>query len=293
MTTFNKLTSSHTVADALRAYVRTPFITNRLTRSPRAAEPYLNIASAHSIAAVQLSCLTRRVAAQFRDELTDKGYSSGTINGIISKLRQLGDKLVDYELIPSNYFRDIGNAAPTERKRQTRVLSAEDIEQIVSELHDANPAYADAFSFSLQTAMRLGEVVGVRARDVQGNKLWVPVSLDKSKRGRWVYLNAEAQSVLQRQGLATLLPDDLLFPYEKGTLRQAMWRVRVRLGVPVFWHLSRHTAISNAAGCTNSVRELMAFSGHRTVIALQGYLHNDSSDLDAAVLSALPANLTH
>lgn len=288
---FSDLTPSSTVADALYAYIASPFIQSR--GSSRAAEPYYALArsATHAkISQLQLSEVNRRAVSAWRDSLTEEhGYSSGTVDGLLSKLRRLGHRLVDYDLLKSNYFAEVGNARPTDKKRLTRALSREECAEITAALTSVSPDYGRAWEFVLQTSLRCSEVADARFEhyDPVGRRLWIPVSRDKARKGRFVPLTPYAESLIT----GTRPGDPLITSASQNTLRGAMARCAARAGRSWFWHLGRHTSISRAMCHLSTVRALMDFSGHSTVVGLQGYLHKDRDFKSKTVLQELPATL--
>lgn len=131
-----------------------------------------------------------------------------------------------------------------------------------------------AFLFSCETAMRAGEVLGLRWEDVDGPVARLPMT--KNGTAREVPLSSEALRLL-----------DALRPYEfprvfglSSQQLDANWRkLRGRAGVEgLRYHDSRHYAISHLAHKLD-VLSLARMVGHRNIGMLQVYYNESAKDM--------------
>jgi integrase len=172
---------------------------------------------------------------------------------------------------------DVGKpASPPARRRR---ISADEIDRIVMALgYGGGPAetvsdrVALAFLFALETAMRAGEILGLRPQDVAAKS----VTLQATKNGdvRRVPLSPRAREIL------TLLPAaDPVFGLDPGS-RDALFRkARDRAGVvDLHFHDSRAEAIWRLSKKLD-VLELARVIGHRDIKSLMLYYHADADEL--------------
>lgn len=138
---------------------------------------------------------------------------------------------------------------------------------------DLNEWVAWTFCFALETAMRQGEILSMRRRDLGAKS----VHLSKTKNGqaRDVPLTSRALALL------ALLPieGDRLVPLEAGTcgayFREAVVGAAIQ---DLHFHDTRHEAITRFAEKL-SIMELARVSGHMDTRMLLGYYHPTAADL--------------
>lgn len=172
---------------------------------------------------------------------------------------------------------------PPQPKHRDRRVSDDERDAVVLELGwDGKSAPADlnewaawAFVFALETAMRQGEILGMRKGNVHPRHVHLP----KTKNGdaRNVPLSTKALALL------ALLPQggvgERVVPLESGTCG-AYFRAAARgAGIrDLHFHDARHEAITRFAAKL-SIMELARVSGHRDTRMLLGYYHPDPGDL--------------
>ena len=124
----------------------------------------------------------------------------------------------------------------------TRWLNADEIKQIAPHLEALSPAKRDALKLILLTGQRPGEVVGIRAREVDLEKgLWViPAGRSKNKREHVVPLVGEAHAIINhlvagaRKDDLSRHDDRLLLVRQRGIrplqVNNLNWSLRSALG---------------------------------------------------------------
>lgn len=138
----------------------------------------------------------------------------------------------------------------------------------------ASQRVAVAFLFALETAMRSGEIVGLRWRDVGPHAVTLPQT--KNGDAREVALSSMARQLL------ALLPQDRATVFDlKGPQRDALFRKgRDKAGLTFTFHDSRAEAIWRLSKKLD-VMELARMIGHRDLKSLLLYYATSAAELSA------------
>ena len=122
---------------------------------------------------------------------------------------------------------------------------------------------------AVETAMRRGEILGLRWEHIDLDKKTVFLPLTKNGSSRWVPLSEDAVSQLVNVARVNERP----FPLTDVAFRQAWDRLRHRAGLDdLTFHDLRHEAISRMFDSGMKIHEVMAVSGHRTASQLFRYV---------------------
>ncbi len=234
---------------------------------------------------------------------------------IQDRLTEVAPATVDRELDlisqTLSYANDVWKIAPVEspftglrrpkyfNERDRRLLPEEERAILAAAREDANPYIEPAVILALETAMRRGELLGLKLSDVHflGRYLFLPDT--KNGRSRKVPLSTRAETVIralieQRTLHGVPEEDDRLLPLTANAFKKAFFeRVLPHCGVKdLHFHDMRHEAISRFAESGRfSLLELQAISGHRDVRMLQRYAHLLAGNL-AAKLDAIAGSTT-
>lgn len=282
-----ELTSKSYVREACYAYIKSPAVQSRIRAgAPRAHEPYLQLAKHFGDLTIE-QFASSDYASDWRDENYDK-LAGGTINGIRSKCNRLCGWLKEKKLVNENGWREIERAPASPKKRQTRKLSKGEIQTVLKELDKVKVkrmgykpgAYGTMFRFALLTGMRYGEILLLQEDwiDFVNGTAKIVQFASKTRVEREVVLSEEAMKLL-KTALAQAQdpvnnPQRRVFPFSYNAMRDSLDRLHEEGKVPkVFFHLTRHTAISQYAEVAESLGELQEFSGHRSASAVANYLH--------------------
>lgn len=239
----------------------------------------LDSLSRNRIAAIPLANLTGPEIAVWRDERLGE-VAPGTVAREMTLLRSVLEVCRrDWGWIRANPMADVRRPrTPPSRKRR---VSPDEIERVViaCDLVDGDAAGTAlqrtglAFLFALETAMRAGEIVGMRWADVGAKS----VTLPRTKNGdqRKVPLSGRAREIiaaLPREG-------DTVFNLHPGT-RDVMWRRAVRTAgiADLHFHDSRAEAIWRLSKKLD-VMELARVIGHRDLKSLLIYYQTDADTL--------------
>lgn len=130
--------------------------------------------------------------------------------------------------------------------------------------------------FALETAMRKGEILSMKRRDIKDGFVHLPMT--KNGESRNVPLSAEAKRLL------ALIPEDqdIIVPVKEKSFRRTFYRVRGEVGLDeINFHDTRHEAITRMVKFRKLPVEILAkITGHRTIgILINTYYNPDAQDL--------------
>ena len=122
---------------------------------------------------------------------------------------------------------------------------------------------------AVETAMRRGEILGLRWEHIDLDKKTVFLPMTKNGSSRWVPISDEAIAKLSEAPTDTDRP----FPVTDVAFRQAWDRLRHRANInDLTFHDLRHEAISRMFDSGMKIHEVMAVSGQRTASQLFRYV---------------------
>ena len=128
-------------------------------------------------------------------------------------------------------------------------------------------------NIAIETAMRRGEILGLKWEHIDWEKQRALLPLTKNGRSRWVPLSSKAIEQLKTAPRSS----SLIFPVTDVAVRQAWDRLRKRAGVVgLTFHDLRHEAISRMFDKGVKISEAMVVSGHQTVNQLFRYVQPQS-----------------
>jgi len=161
------------------------------------------------------------------------------------------------------------------RNRRLQEGEFERIEQAASKIK--NPYVMRIFYFALETAMRRGEILGIRCRhiDFEARTLHIPIT--KNGHSRTIPLTEKAVEILQNIPKSK---DNRIFPITANAFRLSWVRLIVRAEIEgLCFHDLRHEAISRFFERGLSIPEVALISGHRSYVMLQRYTHLKAEDI--------------
>ncbi|WP_336817167.1 site-specific integrase [Burkholderia gladioli] len=173
-------------------------------------------------------------------------------------------------------------ARPKSPPHRERVL--EDDEEVVlltSARASVNPHLAPAIEFALATAMRAGEIIGLRWVDVDRQRRVCRIREAKNGHPRDVPLSSKALAALEsieRDGervFSRLTSDTLKHLFARLTKRCELDNLR--------FHDLRHTAITRYARLGMNPIQLAVISGHKDIRMLARYTHLKAEELVGAM----------
>ncbi len=133
-------------------------------------------------------------------------------------------------------------------------------------------AVAVAFLFAIETAMRAGEICGLKRGDIKGSVAHLPRTKNGTKRD--VPLSSRALNLI-----AFLPPGETLFGFSAASLDALFRKAKERCQIEdLKFHDTRHEAITRLAKKLN-VLELARVVGHRDLNELQTYYNETAEEL--------------
>lgn len=228
------------------------------------------------LASKRISDLTTADFADWRDRRM-RDVAAGTVrremvlvSAILARARD------EWGLIAVNPMTKVRR--PKEPPKRSRLPTQDEIERIGyvagADLTTRQGRAFHAFLFAIETGMRAGEIVGLRAGDVDLTRRVATLPRTKNGDARQVPLSSEAVRLVEA------LPDlDPLFGLTSASL-DALWRkVRDKAGVEsLTFHDSRHAAITRLSKRLD-VLALARMVGHRDIRMLMRYYDESAEDL--------------
>ena len=163
---------------------------------------------------------------------------------------------------------------------RSRILTDAELERLFSaaepSIKSSNPYLPYILKFAYESAMRRGEILGMRWSVVNLDARTVHLPLTKNGTSRVVPLSTAAVCVLEevpRSG-------ELVFRITGYALSAAFERIRTKADIKDFhFHDLRHMAITRLSERLPNVIELAAVSGHKSLKMLQRYYHPSTERL--------------
>lgn len=245
------------------------------TRSMREDTYRLRALARHPIASLSMAALTPIKVSEYRDErlkvispatvIRELSYLSSIIN---HARREWGINIINPVPLVKK---------PPSPQGRNRILTNEELSRLYAALtprvKNANHWILPLTKFALATAMRRGEILGLRWEHIDLQKRTAFIPMTKNGQSRLVPLASSAVEILAN------LPRNLngqVFPVNGPMLSAAIDRARIKADLGD-WHFHdlRHMAITRLAEKLPNLIELSAVSGHRSLAMLKRYYHPD------------------
>jgi integrase len=213
-----------------------------------------------------LTAITALDVEAYLNRRKSDGASPATINGELQRLRCIFRWLkVRARVIKRNPAKFVDKLR-VEDPDPSRWLTADEVARIMRQL-DVHPTYRDITLLAVNLALRVREVLGIKAEHVDLAKRRIGVLNVKTRKLEYVGLNEVAVAVLASRKLRT--PAGPIFPTRNGTL-MLRWNVHRRFkrivkaaGVPrATLHLLRHFCLTENAEVMPE-RKLGTFARHK------------------------------
>ena len=234
---------------------------------------------AYPISRTALAKLTPAAFAKYRDERLSQ-VQGVTVRRELAIMRHaLEVARKEWDLcLPSNPAGDI--KLPMLPKARQRRLGEGELERLLAACGPRRRLLATIVQLAAETALRRGELLNVRWRDVDlpGRTLHVPQT--KNGHPRTIPLTPCAIALLKANREEGASVDDRLFPLSPNALRLAWERLVRRAGIAdLHFHDLRHEAVSRFFERGLTVPEVALISGHRDFRQLFSYTHLRAADV--------------
>ncbi len=249
------------------------------TRSMKEDTYRLRALARHPIARLRMTAITPIKVAEYRDERL-KNVSNGAV------IRELSYFSSIINHARREWGINIVNPIPLVKKPaspqgRSRTLSNDELERLlkacIPRVKNGNIWVLPVVKFALASAMRRGEILGLRWSDISfdGHTAYIP--LTKNGTSRTVPLSSEALTILRELPRSL---DGRVFPINGPNLSVIFDKARRIAKVEDFhFHDLRHMAITRLAENLPNLIELSAVSGHKSLAMLKRYYHPKAEDL--------------
>lgn len=271
-----KEAESTTLHDALGRYEKEVSI---LKKGHKQEAKRIRQWQAHKLASRHLANLRGADFAQYRDERLSSGTSGSTIRldmALVSHLFTVAAKEWGMESLdnPVHKIR-----LPPPGKARDRRMTEQEWNDLLTALEKRSRSSftVPAVKFAVETAMRQGEITGIRWEwvDLKGRVIYLPET--KNGEARAVPLSSKAMAIL------AALPRSIsgrVFAITGDGLSRSFAVAARNSGVPdVRFHDLRHEAASRLFEKGFNPMEAAAVTGHKTLQMLKRYTHLRPEDL--------------
>ena len=157
--------------------------------------------------------------------------------------------------------------------------------------HTVNPLIKDVFIHALNTAMRLGEIINLRFKDINLHERILYISQTKTGTPREIPVSDKLMDLLNKYfydeegSLRFHNPEDRIYSISGSACSHRFKRIirQLKLSESYKFHSLRHTAITNLLRNSKNVRIAQFIAGHSSIKTTQLYLHNIPEEVRAAV----------
>lgn len=246
----------------------------------------LNMVRRHKVAKKRLSDLSPSDFTSYRDERL-KAVSLATLKRQLTPLRHMFRHARDEWDIPlrDNPLTKV-KLAGADSRRERRLREGELSKLLEAGKNTRNPLIVPIVLFALETAMRRGEILALRLRDVDLERHSATVRESKNGYSRTIPLSPAAVAILtdaiSRMDNDEKAKNGRLFPTTPIALRLAWDRLTKRADIEdLNFHDMRHEAISRLFELGLTVPEVASVSGHRDMRMLFRYAHANHASIRA------------
>lgn len=235
--------------------------------------------------------------------LTEKGFSSATINRKISSLSALYKWLLKYkdnyneiEIIKYNPFSGLKEEKPVVNNKETEFLTEEECKKIINSIKTDNVIglrNRAIIALALTTALRKSEIINIKIKDICAYGDYdVIIVKRKGNKQDMVKLQKQVLDFIYEYLLATSRDkinnkEDYLFlghsrnskKYSKldpsslnYIIKNICKKANIKKEIKV--HSMRHTAITLAITKGVTIEKVREFAGHRNIATTNRYIHS-------------------
>jgi integrase len=266
---------------------------------------HLKIVLEDPVCNIRIATLSSADLAKFRDRMKALEYAPATIVRRLNLLQTVIEHARrEWRVhLPANPAQMVKRPAGADRKRNrvfapvpernTGSATVEGLPETSEEERllaacdaDSNRWLGPIVRFAIYTAMRQGEIVGLRWPDIDLKKRIAIVrgaagTVTKNGEVREVPLLPAAIEILKQ---CQRLDDGRIFPIDQNVLKMRYRRAVARAGiVDITFHDLRHIATSRLAKIFPNPLDLKRVTGHKDLKALDRYYHTTAEELAARI----------
>jgi len=242
----------------------------------------LNLFLQHSICKKTLAALTPVDFTSYRDERL-KDISPASFNRHFTPIRHMfryAREVWEIPLKPNLLAKT--KPSGNDNKRERRLREGEFDRLIEAGKKNRNRYVIPIIRFALETAMRRGEILSLRWRDVDLSKGTATLLETKNGHSRVIPLTSTTIAILRPVCPEKRDDNAKIFPVPAKALRLSWERLTKRAKVDdLHFHDLRHEAISRLFEVGLTVPEVASISGHRDMRMLFRYAHANHASIRA------------
>jgi len=241
-------------------------------------------------------------------EMLDKhdNLARKTLTEMKSTLSQIFKYAVSDEIIRKNPCESVDIVIPSNKKAERKALPLAQFQEILSNLVSLTGDDKRFLALCLFTAMRRGEVLGLRWEDIFAGKIHVKRNVTHPQRNQPTITTPKTKAGIRSIPLSEPLAKTL-YPFEKEgfviggekpyTLSKfrAMWK-RIRETIDLHGatpHILRHSYLTYAVGATTDFKTIQGISGHSDVFTLMNRYAHPQEDKVIELTNEIAEVLTH
>lgn len=235
-----------------------------------------------------------------------EGLSHKTINNHLTVLRKALATAVEWgrlETVPVVKWLKV-------MRNEPRFLSQDEAERLIATV--TPEPWQEVFYLTLNTGMRLGEVLAVRWEDIDWLQHTLTISRSvsrgvigtpKNNQLRHIPLSDEVISMLEKRQNRLRAKKDFIFsdnekPFSGFRAQAAIKYAAKKAGLEnVHWHALRHTFASILVQNGASIRSVQSLLGHSSIVITEHYSHLSQPALKSAMsfisFGAMPESFGH
>lgn len=275
-----KVLKSITLAELVERY-RDEVLPNK-PKSKEVETIILNRFLRHPICRKPLSDLTTADFASYRDERlkenkqrSDSPITPKSLKRQLSPIQNMFHVGIEEWEIPLRCNPLAGlKLQVTDKKRERRLLAGELERLLEAGKKTRNKLIISIVRFALETAMRRGEILSLRWRDIDEQRATATLLETKNGHSRVIPLTDMALEILRSVSPEKRQENGRVFPVAANALRLSWGRLIKRAKIDdLHFHDLRHEAISRLFELGLTVPEVASISGHRDMRMLFRYAH--------------------
>ena len=226
----------------------------------------------------ELSEITNADIERFNFEyIIRKGYSSSYQNQVINALK------LYYSRFHSLNIDTTGIDRPKNGYKLQNVFSLEEVERLLNSIINIKHKAMMALIYS--SGMRCGELINLKIKDIDSQRMVVFIQGAKGKKDRYVPLS-ETALVLTRDYYRAFRPKEYLFngegslQYSATSLRKVFHKARKKAGITkqANLHTLRHSYATHLLEGGINLRYIQEILGHNSPKTTQIYTHVSSEE---------------
>jgi integrase len=246
----------------------------------------LNLFLKHSICKKTLAALTPVDFTSYRDERL-KEISPASVRRHLTPIRHMFRHAQEVWKLPLPKNPLIGaRVLNADKRRERRLRENEKARLLEASKKTRNKLIVHIVRFALETAMRRGEILSLRWRDVDEQRATATLLETKNGHTRVIPLTDTALDILRSISPEEKDGDAKIFPLAANALRLSWERLTKRAKIDdLHFHDLRHEAISRLFELGLTVPEVASISGHRDMRMLFRYAHANHASVRAKLHS--------